>query len=156
MSTRSTIAIKQDNTIKAVYCHYDGYIEYVGRILHQYYQDSDKVLSLIEQGDLSSLGVDIGVQHDFNARTEYSQDLFAKQCTFYTRDRGENCPPSTYSSVQDWVLDLDSAGVEYYYLYQDGRWTYSRSGYWSDFQSLEEKIQALEAKEKLDSVDLVD
>ena len=38
MSTRSSIGIKyKDGTIKDIYCHYDGYLEYNGQMLYYYY-----------------------------------------------------------------------------------------------------------------------
>ena len=40
MGTRSAIGIKHGDVVRAVYCHYDGYLEYMGRALTLYYQDS--------------------------------------------------------------------------------------------------------------------
>ena len=56
MSTRSYICAKQpDGTYKGVYCHYDGYLEYNGAMLLDFYptkEDADKILQL---GSLSTL-----------------------------------------------------------------------------------------------------
>lgn len=58
MSTNSLIAMKtSDGKVKAVYCHWDGYLGYVGRILINYYDNLDKVKTLINLGSISSLGV---------------------------------------------------------------------------------------------------
>lgn len=137
MSTRSSIAIKHGTVVKAVYCHWDGYIGYVGRLLNQHYQASPKVNNLIALGDVSTLGVEIGEEYCFDQVSDY-EDGFARQCTFYTRDRGENTPFSTYSSEQEWIRDLNDAGVEYYYLYDSGVWYVSQGG---DFTPLHQAIE---------------
>lgn len=60
MSTRSNIAIqRKDGTKTGIYCHYDGYIEYVGAILYENYNTAEKVEELLALGNLSSLGTDI-------------------------------------------------------------------------------------------------
>ena len=56
MATRSYIAMKTgENTYKAVYCHYDGYLEYNGRMLLQYYNTQERVEKLLSFGCISSL-----------------------------------------------------------------------------------------------------
>ena len=48
MATRSTIAMKtKDGKIKAIYCHWDGYVDHNGRILSNFYTDPAKVQELI-------------------------------------------------------------------------------------------------------------
>jgi hypothetical protein len=89
MGTRSAIGIKHGDVVKAVYCHYDGYLEYMGRVLTMYYQDSIKVNKLISMGDMSGIGAAIGNKHAFNERSNYLDNGIAEQCTFYARDRGE-------------------------------------------------------------------
>jgi hypothetical protein len=126
MGTRSAIGIKHGSVIKAVYCHYDGYLEYVGRTLLLYYQDSIKVNRLVSMGDMSCLGAAIGNKHSFNARSNYLDDGIAEQCTFYERDRGEeNVGFRTFLSEQQFVDEFE-AGEEFYYLYDRGTWFYSR------------------------------
>ena len=125
MGTRSAIGIKHGDVIKAVYCHYDGYLEYVGRTLLLYYQDSIKVNRLIAMGDMSCLGAAIGNKHGFNERSNYLDDGIAEQCTFYERDRGEeNVSFRTFQSEQQFVDEFE-AGEEFYYLYDRGTWFYS-------------------------------
>lgn len=52
MSTRCMIGLEMpDKTIKAIYCHYDGYPEGVGKTLQEHYADPDKVAKLMEMGD---------------------------------------------------------------------------------------------------------
>lgn len=57
MSTRCLIGVEyEDKTIRFIYCHCDGYIEHVGKILKESYIDSDRVEQLLSLGNLSSLG----------------------------------------------------------------------------------------------------
>ena len=155
MATRSSIAVKHGTVIRAVYCHWDGYPEHVGRILHSHYQDSVKFNNIIALGDLSSLGLEIGQPHGFHDRVPDDEQGFATQCTFYTRDRGENTPFSTYSSEQEWIRDLNGAGIEYYYLYDSGVWYVDKGGY-NDFVPLNKKIERLDLKQDCGRADLVD
>lgn len=56
MSTRSYIAEKiNENTYRAVYCHYDGYLEYNGRMLLEHYNTEERVKKLLDLGCISSL-----------------------------------------------------------------------------------------------------
>ena len=134
MGTRSAIGIKHGDVVKAIYCHYDGYPEYMGRVLTLYYQDSIKVNKLISMGDMSSIGAAIGNKHAFNDRSNYLDNGIAEQCTFYERDRGEeNVSFRTFQSEQDF-LDNFNAGEEFHYLFKDGAWYYSENG--NEFEEL--------------------
>jgi hypothetical protein len=56
MGTRSTIGVlNTDGSVSAVYCHWDGYPEYNGKILMQNYTTEEKVRELIGLGNLSLL-----------------------------------------------------------------------------------------------------
>jgi hypothetical protein len=145
MGTRSAIGVKHGSVIKAVYCHYDGYLEYVGRTLLMYYQDSIKVNKLISMGDMSCLGAAIGDKHAFNDRSNYLDDGIAEQCTFYARDRGEeNVSFRTFQNEQDFV-DNFNAGEEYFYLYDRGTWFYSTDG---EFEELSPAVVLASLKQE--------
>ena len=113
MGTRSTIAIQNaDGTVTGIYCHWDGYLSHNGNILYQFYRDEDKVRALIELGNISSLGREIGTRHSFNDRPEGETTAFA-------RDRGEKDQEArTYAT---WREFIDSEGQEYDYLFQAGQ-----------------------------------
>lgn len=86
MSTRSTIAIRhEDGTMKKIYCHSDGYIEWNGSILQKYYSTADKVEKLLALGNLSTLGPEIKPDdpHDWDLGNHDS-----RFCRTYT-SRGE-------------------------------------------------------------------
>jgi hypothetical protein len=143
MATRSAIGIKHGDVVKAVYCHYDGYIEYVGRALATYYSDSVKVNKLISMGDMSCLGASIGEKHSFNEKSNYLDNGIAEQCTFYARDRGEESVEfRTFQNEQDFIKNFN-AGEEYFYLYDNGVW-YVSCG--KEFTLLHEDLELVEEK----------
>lgn len=127
MSTRSGIGIYHKGNIHGIYSHSDGYIRYVGYVLQNFYQNPEKILALVAQGDMSMLGMDIGYKVNFNDRMQYVviQDgtekgkHVAQQCRFYARDRGENTPARVYGSEYEFVNNIDG---EYFYLYKDDQW----------------------------------
>ena len=56
MSTRSRIGILNKNgTVESVYCHQDGYPEYTGYFLQNFYTSEKLVRNLINQGDISNI-----------------------------------------------------------------------------------------------------
>ena len=55
MSTNARIGIKlEDGSILSAYHHWDGYPEWLGRILKQHYNTKEKVAELIDGGNMSS------------------------------------------------------------------------------------------------------
>ena len=118
MGTRSTIAIQNgDGTVTGIYCNWDGYLSHNGRILQESYTDEAKVRELIALGDISSLGAEIGVKHDFNHCPEGQTNSFA-------RDRGEtDCAAAT---AHNWRQYCAEHGQEYDYLFTPGKgWSVS-------------------------------
>ena len=61
MGTRSRIGIAfEDNSVLSVYCHYDGYPEFNGRVLREHYNTAEKVRELIDGGDMSCTWTNAG------------------------------------------------------------------------------------------------
>lgn len=134
MATRSTIGILNSNgSVTAVYCHWDGYPEYNGKLLIENYTTEEKVRELIGFGSISSLGVSIGEQHPFS-KFELKEEapdfdelmaMYAKSqsegwTTFYGRDRGEtDVQANTFDNVAEFVEEF---GEEYNYLFINGTW----------------------------------
>ena len=138
MATRSAIAVMHGNRAKAIYAHWDGYLDHNGRILQEHY-DSVKANKLISMGGVSSLRANIGEAHPFSQFeiTDTDPDFDAKMalhkqadeeewCTFYIRDRGEEGAEfksfDTYDAFRDYYL---GSGCEYFYIMKDGVWYYS-------------------------------
>jgi hypothetical protein len=122
MATRGAIGIKHGLRIKAIYVHWDSYVEHVGLCLHTYYQDSIKANKLISMGDVSGIGAEIGEKHAFGNSAEYLLDGCAIECTFYSRDRGEDAPFKSFASEEEFVDYYEGSGSEYFYLYDHGVW----------------------------------
>ena len=116
MATRSIIGIlHENNTIKSIYCHYDGMPSNTGYFLLTYYNTKQKVLDLINKGDLSSLAC----SHNWN--DEQHPTINNKiQLTPKPYSKRKNQPePSTQPIVHDIQIKFfdDLMGEEYKYLY---------------------------------------
>ena len=101
MSTRSRIGIElKDDSILSVYHHWDGYPEWLGRILNTHYNSKDKVSELIDGGDMSTCWAMDGPRH-------YSQ-------------RGEDCPPRLDNDLCEYLLPDNSE--EFAYVFRNDKW----------------------------------
>ena len=128
MATRSTIALEYaDGTVDQVYCHWDGYLEHNGKILFEHYSNPFKLQELMDLGDVSSLGINIGRKHAFSPfegdKNDY--DVAVEQegaTTFYGRDRGETgVSAKRFKDFADYKKNFQHE--EYaYILRNDGRW----------------------------------
>ena len=117
MATRSTIGmlLEDGQTIRSVYCHWDGYPEGVGAILAEHYTNLAKIEQLLAIGDISSLREDIGEQHDFDSSSDVT--------TFYGRDRGEiGVAALVHTNQEEWLGFRKGSWCEYGYLWADGKW----------------------------------
>ena len=157
MGTRSMIAIENPNSkaVKAIYCHWDGYLQHNGSILNKHYSNSPKVNNLIALGDLSSLRPEIGVKHAFQTynMTKEEQEAYEKEhgdsCTFYTRDRGEDAPYKFFPTIKEAQGYYDGSWCEYFYLYrydanqETGKWFYRtrENGRWKNLKTAMKKFK---------------
>lgn len=122
MGTSSTIGVKQaDGGVKAVSCHWDGYPEHVGRILHEFYGDATKAMRLLSLGSLSSLGESMtpppGVRH--------SLEHPARGVTVaFHRDGDDDLrKPVRFADTEDYRLNAQSRFMaDYIYLLNNGVW----------------------------------
>lgn len=112
MSTRSYIGKKlSDGQVKYIYCHFDGYPSHNCVILKEHYNTEEKVDQLLELGDLSSLGEEIGEKQDFDS-TENK-----RWCMAYGRDRGESGVEANVAPLEEIIGDQD-----YTYVFENGEW----------------------------------
>ena len=128
MGTRSRIGVMHGDKVKSIYCHWDGYLSFNGRILQEHY-DSTKANHLVALCDMSSLRATIGEKHKFSPfdQQELSNEEFEKQfgdmCTFYGRDRGEKDTEFKVAQTFDEFLgQCYNSAAEYYYIMRDGVW----------------------------------
>jgi len=118
MGTHSRIGVMHGDTVKSVYCHYDGYLEHNGRILQEYY-DSARANHLVALGDLSSLCPEIDPGNDYHS----FDNPKAGVCVFYGRDRDEEGVDFKVAHTFAAFLDqVEACGAEYYYIMKDGVW----------------------------------
>ena len=97
MGTRSFVGVMVGSKCRAVYVHWDGYLEGVGAELQDYTTQAE-VLELIADGDMSSLGD-------------------------YYKDRGETgVEPKEFASFDEFYNYANESWAEYYYVFKDGVW----------------------------------
>ncbi len=121
MATRSNIAIvNQDKSISSIYCHWDGYPEYTGKMLLNHYTTSDIVNELLKLGNLSQL-----------CEKLYSTDIhtFAEPeegvCVAYGRERGEsNQEAIVFENLGEFEDSASDSWSDYQYLFDNGKWSY--------------------------------
>ena len=110
MATRSRIGLElADGSILSAYAHWDGYPEWMGRILRTHYNTKDKVAELIDGGDMSSPWTNAG----WNNET-------VEQGPLYYSQRGDNCPPRLDADLCEYLLPDNSE--EYAYVFRNGEW----------------------------------
>jgi hypothetical protein len=103
MGTRSRVAVMHGDVCKSVYCHYDGYLDYTGRILLEHY-DSTAANALIARGDNS------GVKETLEAMNFYA-------------DRGEeDVSWQVAHTFEEFLEQVTGCCGEYYYVMKDGVW----------------------------------
>ena len=118
MSTRSDIIVHHaDGSWKRVYCHFDGYIDGVGKRLFNYYSDQQKAEALVSPGDMSSLGksCDRPPGHSFENPVE-------GYTVYYGRDRGENDVAGFAGASLKEVWPSKDTWTEFTYVFDDGKW----------------------------------
>lgn len=134
MSTRSRIGIQnEDGTITSIYCHHDGYIDYVGKCLVDFYPDEPTIRKLMELGDMSSIGTtptdNPNAWKNPNSSGLFNgswQEQYRKlhpedMCDTY-KSRGEDCPAVNHKDVESYQKYSRDCWGEYTYLYKDGDW----------------------------------
>jgi hypothetical protein len=113
MATRSYIGVRNlDSTVDYIYCHFDGYPEYNGKILTEHYSNINRVNELLNLGDLSVLGKFIGEKNDFNDRVRDT-------CLAYGRDRGES---NVDKKNDDYDKLITDQSVDYVYVFDGDYW----------------------------------
>ena len=110
MGTRARIGIRlNDNSILSVYHHWDGYPQWLGRILVSHFNTKEKVADLIDGGDMSTCWAD-EIWGKKLPQGEYAPEYYSA--------RGEDCPPR-YDQTRDEFL---SNGEEYSYIFTSAGW----------------------------------
>ena len=136
MGTRSRIGIQlKDDSILSVYCHWDGYPSYNGRILRDNYNTVDKVRELIDGGNISALHTNAG----------WNNETLPKTGPLYYTMRGESIDsnePELSKNQSEYLETADDCGEEYAYLFTSAGWTCYNTRSWADNYKKEEEIPA--------------
>jgi len=111
MGTRSRIGIQlKDDSILSVYCHWDGYPSFNGRVLNEFYNTPEKVADLINGGNISSLHTNSG----------WKNETLPETGPQYYTSRGESIKdnePRIDSSLKSYTNK--NMGEEYHYVYRE-------------------------------------
>ena len=112
MGTRSRIGIElQDQSIVSVYCHYDGYPEFNGRVLRDNYDTVEKVKELIDGGNMSCTWTNAG----------WDNETLPEIGPLYYTMRGESLEDNAPRLDED-MEEFFSDGEEYSYIFRNGNW----------------------------------
>lgn len=110
MSTHSTIGVaNRDGSIRAIYCHFDGYLKGVGTCLVLEHDSYAAAMKLIERGPLNSCFPGKPVQ-EFDGPSDVGLTK-----TFTSFDSYLIC-------INTWMY------ASYHYLFRDGDWYVSGYG----------------------------
>lgn len=123
MSTCCRIARKDSSgTYESIYCHWDGYPNYMLSMLRDNYGLDAKVAELIDYGDASSIGPRLMPTEDHSFM--YPQPGV---CVFYHRDRKE--PWEDVAPIRnDYKESIIRSSVDFVYIFEDGEWTCYHNG----------------------------
>ena len=111
MATRSRIGIElKDGSILSAYHHWDGYPQWLGRILTNHYNSREQAAELIDGGDMSSCWNDTIWGEERTDGQKYGPEYYSQ--------RGEDCPPRLDNTLQEYLSDSE----EYSYIFRDGEW----------------------------------
>ena len=111
MSTNARIGLGlADGSVLSVYHHWDGYPEWLGRILNQEYNTKEKVAELLDGGNMSSCWSDN--VYDYDKQEFVKRD---PQPEYYG---GDDERPRLSKNFTQFVFDSKS-GEEFLYLFVD-------------------------------------
>ena len=111
MATRSRIGLElPDGSILSAYHHWDGYPEWLGRILQTHYNSKELAAELIDGGDMSSCWTD-SRWDDTGVKGVYGPEYYSQ--------RGEDSPPRHDANLKEYLSD----GEEFAYIFNRlGEW----------------------------------
>ncbi len=110
MATRSRIGIAlADDSVLSVYHHWDGYPQWLGVTLEKKFNTKDKVVKLLDGGDISCCDSD----------SDWNLNKVDNHVQYYN-DRGEKTEPRLDLTFDDYLAN----GEEYAYIFlpEDNIW----------------------------------
>jgi hypothetical protein len=124
------VGVMVGDKCRAVYVHWDGYLDGVGAELQEYTTQAE-VEELIAEGDRSSL------------------------TDGYYKDRGETgVEPTDYDTFAEFLEAVERWWGEFYYIFKDGVWycgnTYEGSALCKKLTAYEDAVALQEAEEEME------
>jgi hypothetical protein len=124
------VGVMVGDKCRAVYVHWDGYLDGVGAELQEYTTQAE-VEELIAEGDRSSL------------------------TDGYYKDRGEKgVEPTDYDTFAEFFEAVEGCWAEYYYIFKDGVWycgnTYEGSELCKKLTAYEDAVARQEVEEEME------
>ena len=117
MGTHSNISVKVGLVYHTVYTHWDGYPDWLGRMLVNYYNSQELAEKLVSIGDLSA------VDQSCDKPEGHSFDTPVKgYCIYYGRDRGDE-------QTEMQVRSHPRGEEEYAYVWDGSQWSMTGHGY---------------------------
>lgn len=142
MGTRSRIGYElPDHSVVSVYCHWDGYPEFNGKMLVKYYNDRDGVKELIDGGSMSSLRTRSTWNCGPSLKDENGE--FIRDAEGHIMCENDRDPQPQYHSERGEEIEVlhssfdkfvsDNCGEEYAYLYDlNGNWKAFKLANWDN------------------------
>jgi hypothetical protein len=111
MATRARIGLElKDGSVLSVYHHWDGYPEWLGRILKTHYNGKSLAAELIDGGDMSTCWTNERWTGDRWGSYPTKVEEYGPQ---YYSQRGENLPPRLDKDLGEYLQNSE----EYSYVY---------------------------------------
>ena len=116
MSTRSYVGTIEENAIRFIYVHYDGYLAGVGRALKLAFPTLGDIKPIIDLGDRSQLTCETE-PGDGGSYAEQGEDFAPNAPTLFPF--GQDNKDETIKKL---IRESKKGGIEYLYLLDNGTW----------------------------------
>lgn len=116
MGTRSRIVLDQTpqhqtSNVVSMYCHYDGYMQYNGKMLLEHYNDIEKVRELLMRTNGYASVLKETPQETQEISVHHDDHLMF------------------HDSVHCFMKDHEDSDLEFIYLFRDGHWYVSKRNF---------------------------
>lgn len=141
MSTRSMIAFQDaDDNYYAIYCHFDGYLSHIGRMLATYFNTFEKAVDLVNRGELRSISHKEDMDEGYNKYP--SENIIIEDNIFFEHFEQDFQKRTIeyYDSTIDFLTAFSNSDREFLYLWDNTieEWIYCESYYTDDGKHISE------------------
>ena len=136
MGTRSRIGYElPDHSVVSVYCHWDGYVEYNGKILVEHYLNRDDVKKLIDGGSMSSLRTRESWDNSSPLRDENGEYIY--DANGYLTFENDREPQPLYHSEREEDVSVQHTSFDEFIsgdCYEEYAYLYDLNDNWKAFK----------------------